>query len=77
MPWSGVPPGAFVLVEGRPVLALEHLVVPWTAEGYLTGRPRPRNGSVEVVTPPSTVAALGAGYPVQIDPSATDQERAT
>jgi hypothetical protein len=45
-------------------------LVEWTRGGYRARRPRPTRGLAEVVTPPSTVAALRAGYPVQIDDSA-------
>jgi hypothetical protein len=68
--WDRVPPGAFVLLDGRPVLVRADAVVPWTTTGY--GRPgdRPRRGPATLITPPATVAALGAGYQPQIDPGA-------
>jgi hypothetical protein len=74
MDWQALPAGAFVLVDGVPVLALNHVVVPWTANGYLAATARPNRGTVEVITPPSSVAALRAGYSVQIDVSATTQD---
>jgi hypothetical protein len=74
MPWGDVPAGTFVLADGEPALALERLVVPWSPQGYLAGATRPRAGMVDVVTPPASVAALRAGYPVQIDSGAADQE---
>jgi hypothetical protein len=39
----------------------------WTREGYADQRARPKEGIADVITPPSTIAALRAGYPVQID----------
>ena len=45
-------------------------VVPWTTAGYGTPLPRPRAGAATVITPPSSVAVLRAGYPVQIDDGA-------
>ena len=71
--WPGVPVGAFVLHEHRPSLVLEHAVVPWTTRGYGRACPRPDDGPVAVITPPSTAAALGAGYRPQIDAAAGNQ----
>lgn len=65
--WSVVPAGAFVLVDGLPMLVLEDTVVPWTTQGYASARIRPSRGTVELITPPSTVAALRGGYRPQID----------
>ncbi len=69
-PWSTLPTGAFVFPDSEPALVLDDAVVPWTARGYGTARPRPSAGDVTVVTPPSSVAALRAGYRPQIDPGA-------
>jgi hypothetical protein len=68
--WPAVPTGAFVSVDGGPALVLDDAVVPWSTAGYGAPRPRPRTGRVHVITPPSTVAAIRAGYRPQIDPSA-------
>jgi hypothetical protein len=70
--WAGLPDGTFVLAEGPAVPAVVaggHLTA-WTHEGYGTRLPRPRQGEAQVITPPSSVAALRAGYPVQIDETA-------
>jgi len=70
--WENLPEGTFTLINNtEPVLVLAETVVPWTSSGYGRARTRPTNGSVEVITPPSTVAALRAGYRPQIDPGAT------
>jgi hypothetical protein len=69
--WPALPAGSFALVDGEPTLVLDGAVVPWTIRGYSAARARPRAGSAEVITPPSTVAALRAGYRPQIDPAAT------
>jgi hypothetical protein len=68
--WPLVPPGAFVALDGRPTLALDDRVVPWTIHGYGVAAERPQEGTVELITPPSTTAALRAGYQPQIDPGA-------
>jgi hypothetical protein len=70
IPWSGLPDGAFVLLDGQPAVVIGDHLTDWTTEGYQERRPRPTTGSATVLTPPSTVAALRAGYPVQIDEAA-------
>ena len=68
--WPGLPDGSFVLEADGPALILGDAIVPWTRQGYGRRRPRPKTGTATVVTPPSTVAVLRAGYPVQIDDAA-------
>jgi hypothetical protein len=70
MPWPSLPAGSFVLADDQPTLVLDDAVVPWTTEGYSAARARPGAGSATVITPPSTMAALRAGYRPQIDPLA-------
>jgi hypothetical protein len=70
LPWAGLPDGTFVLEDGQPALVLGDALVPWTTDGYGSRRPRPTGGTATVITPPSTVAVLRAGYPVQIDDTA-------
>lgn len=70
MLWPELPAGTFVLLDKAPFLVLRSEIVAWGTEGYGAHRPRPSDGRVEVITPPSTVAVLRAGYPVQIDASA-------
>jgi hypothetical protein len=67
MEWGDLPEGTFVLLDDSPaVVAGDHLAW-WSAEeGYRGRRQRPTQGNARVITPPSTVAALRAGYPVQI-----------
>ena len=71
MPWRELPDGVFVRAPDGPtaVVVGDHLTA-WTPAGYGTRLPRPRSGEAEVVTPPSSVAALRAGYRVQLDDSA-------
>jgi hypothetical protein len=67
--WSALPDGTFVLLDS-PAVVVGSQLAEWTAEGYRTRRRRPGHGTAQVITPPSTVAALRAGYPVQIDDAA-------
>jgi hypothetical protein len=67
--WSALPDGVFVDSEDGPAVVVgDHLAV-WDERAYAYRRrlPRPAAGSASVLTPPSTVAVLRAGYPVQID----------
>jgi hypothetical protein len=68
--WAALPDGAFVVVDESPRLVLGDHLVEWTPEGYRGRVTRPAAGSANVLTPPATVAALRAGYPVQIDAGA-------
>ena len=68
--WADLPDGVFVLLDGRPAVVVGDQMTAWTHEGYRGRRSRPRQGTTHVITPPSTVAALRAGYAVQIDPAA-------
>jgi hypothetical protein len=70
LPWAELPDGAFVLSGGVPRLVLADALVEWTREGYAARGARAAAGSATVITPPSTVAVLRAGYPVQIDAGA-------
>ena len=70
LPWADLPDGAFVLLHGVPAVAVGDHVVEWTHDGYGEPRERPGRGTATVLTPPSSVAALRAGYPVQIDDAA-------
>lgn len=66
MPWAELPTGTFVLLdEGTwPAVVRDHTVVPWSTKGYGPPVARPRAGSATVITPPTSVRALRAGYPV-------------
>ena len=70
-PVDGLPDGTFVALDGdpRPHLVLGDALLPWTPEGYGTRIARPST-PVEVLTPPSIVAALRAGYRPALHPSA-------
>jgi hypothetical protein len=68
--WNDLPDGTFVLLDGVPAVLVGDHLAEWAHDGYGRRRVRPRAGLVAALTPPSTVAALRAGYEAQIDPSA-------
>ncbi len=57
-----LPSGTFVRWQGMPHLVLSGWLLPWTFAGYGTPIERPSADSVEVLTPPSMVAVLSAGF---------------
>ena len=57
-----LPDGAFVLDDGMPWLVRGGSLLRWTPAGYDLRMPRPRRGVARVITPPSLVAVLGAGW---------------
>ena len=69
VPWVGVPDGAFILHDDTPCLVLESELIAWALNGYGERRRRPARGAATAITPPSTLAVLRVGYPVQIDSS--------
>ncbi len=72
-PWKGLPDGAFVATDAGPaaVVVGNYLAVWDRSDNAYRGKvPRPTTGTATVLTPPSTVDILRAGYPVQIDDSA-------
>ena len=72
-----LPDGAFVLREGEPWLVLGDELLRWTPGGYSERVPRP-HGPTTLVTPPSLVAILAAGWHPDVPllhPSAGSQTR--
>jgi hypothetical protein len=57
-----LPDGAFVLHDARAHLVLGASVLPWSPAGYTARVPRPTRQVARVITPPSLVAVLGAGW---------------
>ncbi len=70
MAWSALPDATFVALDGEPHLVLADRLHRWSPQGYAAARGRPRTGSAEAITPPSTVAALRGGYRPQVDAGA-------
>ncbi|HSE82419.1 MAG TPA: hypothetical protein VLA87_12135 [Gaiellaceae bacterium] len=54
--------GAVVLVDGAPALVRGERLLAWTPAGYTATQPRPRDGAVCLITPPSLVAVLRTGW---------------
>jgi hypothetical protein len=57
-----LPDGAFVLDEGVPLLVRGRRLLTWAPGGYSAERSRPRNRSVQLITPPSLVEVLRSGW---------------
>ena len=58
---ADLPRGAMVSFEDRSWLVVEDGIYAWNHDGYSDFRAFPR-GPVDVLTPPSTVAAMLAGW---------------
>jgi hypothetical protein len=67
MRWPELPDATFVALDGEPHLVLADRLHRWSPQGYGAPRPRPATGTVEVITPPSSVGALRGGYRPQVD----------
>ena len=68
-----LPDGVFVSVAAwgeQAFLVWGGHLLAWSPGGYGARRRRPRSEQVQVLTPPSTVAAIRAGYVPDIHPSA-------
>jgi hypothetical protein len=61
-PLGDLPDGAFVLHDGEPWLVRGPELARWTPAGYAERIARPREGAATVITPPSLVAVLRAGW---------------
>jgi hypothetical protein len=58
----GLPDGVFVLQDGEPWLVLGEQLLTWTPAGYTARRPRGDGVQAQLITPPSLVAVLRAGW---------------
>ena len=73
-----LPDGAFVLHSGAPHLVLGAQLLSWTPAGYAVRVPRPARQRTLLITPPSLVALLRAGWQPLVPllhPSATAESR--
>jgi hypothetical protein len=57
-----LPDGAFVLKAGLPHVVLGEELLRWTPAGYAEGTRRPTGAEASLVTPPSLVGVLQAGW---------------
>ncbi len=57
-----LPDGAFVVHEGAAWLVFGRELLRWTPAGYTERVPRPANERAALVTPPSLVSVLHAGW---------------
>jgi len=69
---DSLPDGAFVVTDLGPAVVLGDQIAVWDRRdnSYRDKLPRPWTGTAAVITPPSSVDIIRAGYPVQIDDSA-------
>ena len=73
-PLADLPDATFVLRDGAPWLVLGRELLAWTPAGYAARIPRPARGQALVITPPSLVDVLRAGWEGAVpllNPSAT------
>jgi hypothetical protein len=70
MPIDDVPDGAFVRRDNGAFVVSAGKLLRWTPSGYAERMERPRSTTVDVLTPPTIVRALAAGYAPQWHPSA-------
>jgi len=59
---NDLPDGAMIALAGRPMAVRAGSLLPWSFAGYGAAQSMPGEVLVDVLTPPSTVAALSSGY---------------
>jgi hypothetical protein len=69
-PAGELPDGVMIRAGGEPGLLIGGRVRPWSFHGYGAPAPADPAGPAEVLTPPSIVAAITAGYRPLVHPSA-------
>jgi len=77
--WGDLPDATFVLLASGPAVVRGDDLLAWQPDNTYAASAleRPRTGTASVITPPSSVEALRAGYPVQVGPfSPVDQAAA-
>src|SRR5262249_12814346 len=68
-PAAELPDGVMIRIAGEPGLLAGGRMRPWSFRGYDAPAPAHPAGLVEVLTPPSIVAAIAAGYRPLVHPS--------
>jgi hypothetical protein len=67
---GSLPDGVMIRHDGGPALLVGGQMLPWSFAGYQTAVPVDEDAMVEVLTPPSSVAAIAAGYRPVLHPTA-------
>jgi hypothetical protein len=67
---ADLPNGAMAVLDGAPWLVQGKALLAWSPGGYRLRRSRPPRARVRLLTPPSTVAVIRAGYRPHLHPSA-------
>jgi hypothetical protein len=57
-----LPDGTFIVSDKKAFAVRGKRLLRWTPSGYGDSRPRPRSGTVDVLTPPSILKVLSRGY---------------
>lgn len=73
LPIGALPDGAAIVMpddDEQAAMLRGSKLLGWTPKGYASAGRRPRSGSVDVLTPPSIIAVLKAGYRPLWHPSA-------
>jgi hypothetical protein len=68
---DALPDGAFIALGGDAFAVHGDRILRWTPQRYDAEKPRPRSGTVDVLTPPAILAVLSASYKPRWHPSAT------
>ncbi len=75
LPIDGLPDGAAIVMpddDKHAAMLRGGKMLRWTSRGYVLAGRRPRSGKADVLTPPSMLAVLRAGYRPLWHPSAGD-----
>jgi len=67
---DGLPDGTIIALEDIAWAVRGDALLRWTPEGYDKRKPRPRDATVDVLTPPAIIGALAATYRPHWHPSA-------
>jgi hypothetical protein len=67
---ESLPDGAVITLDGAAFAVRGNVLLRWTADGYDARLSRPRQVMVDVLTPPTVLSVLAAGYQPRWHPSA-------
>jgi hypothetical protein len=67
---ESLPDGAMIVMEDAPWLVRDRELIRWTPFGYTDRSRRPRAGPATLLTPPSTIEVIRAGYSPDLHPTA-------